>query len=110
MPRVNIYIRNDNQDRWEAITDKSAWVNAMLEASAPNKVVLDKGLEGPYPATDLFKEESVGRDDRQPNGKKLALLSKIQIEKDMERLEAQECKGTHYMTREDCGKPGCPWR
>lgn len=19
------------------------------------------------------------------------------------------CKGTHFMSRKDCGKPGCPW-
>jgi hypothetical protein len=31
MPRVNIFIRKDNQDKWNAIPDKSNWINTILE-------------------------------------------------------------------------------
>lgn len=45
MPHANIYIRKENEERWNAITDKSAWVNAYLEKSPPNSVVVKRGLE-----------------------------------------------------------------
>lgn len=40
-----IYIRQENENRWESITDKSAWVNAMLEKSPPNSKVIAEKLE-----------------------------------------------------------------
>lgn len=40
-----IYIRKENEVRWDNITDKSAWVNAMLEKSPPNSIVEREGLE-----------------------------------------------------------------
>lgn len=43
--QCTIYIRKDNQERWKSITDKSAWVNAYLEKSPPNSVVISKNLE-----------------------------------------------------------------
>lgn len=42
-----IYIRKENESRWENITDKSAWVNAMLEKSPPNSKVIAEQLEPP---------------------------------------------------------------
>lgn len=32
MPHANIWIRKENQDKWERITDKSDWVNSRLSA------------------------------------------------------------------------------
>lgn len=43
--RENIYIRKSNEPRWKEITNKSAWVNAMLEKSPPNSIVEKKSLE-----------------------------------------------------------------
>lgn len=40
-----IYIRKENEDRWSAITDKSAWVNAYLSKNPPNSVVIKERLE-----------------------------------------------------------------
>lgn len=31
MPRVNIFIRKENEHIWGVIKDKSAWVNDMLQ-------------------------------------------------------------------------------
>lgn len=64
MPHANIWIRRQNQGRWDAIDDKSAWVNAMLKESAPSRSTMLAGNEAPYPASDIFKKESVGKDDR----------------------------------------------
>lgn len=33
MPRVNIFIRKANEDKWNNIPDKSNWVNTLLENS-----------------------------------------------------------------------------
>lgn len=33
MPRVNIFIRKANEDKWNKIPDKSNWVNTLLENS-----------------------------------------------------------------------------
>ena len=43
--RENIYIRKENENRWQAITNKSAWVNAMLSKSPPNSIITREGLE-----------------------------------------------------------------
>jgi hypothetical protein len=43
--QATIYIRKENQARWDEIKDKSAWVNAYLEKSPPNSKVLAEGLE-----------------------------------------------------------------
>jgi hypothetical protein len=43
--QATIYIRKENQARWDEIKDKSAWVNAYLEKSPPNSRVLAEGLE-----------------------------------------------------------------
>lgn len=53
--RANIHIRKTNQARWDGITNKSAWVNAMLEKSPPNSIVEKQRLE-PTPPTN----ESLG--------------------------------------------------
>jgi hypothetical protein len=45
MAHANIYIRKENETRWGLITDKSAWVNAMLEKSPPNSKVREQHLE-----------------------------------------------------------------
>jgi hypothetical protein len=45
MAHANIYIRKENEARWGLITDKSAWVNAMLEKSPPNSKVIEQKLE-----------------------------------------------------------------
>lgn len=42
---ATIYIQKKNEERWEGITDKSAWVNAMLEKSPPNSLVESQKLE-----------------------------------------------------------------
>lgn len=47
--RENIYIRKENEDRWKAITNKSAWVNAYLSKSPPNSIVEAKNLEPEKP-------------------------------------------------------------
>lgn len=33
MPRYNIYIRKENEDKWAAIPDKSNWINVLLANS-----------------------------------------------------------------------------
>jgi hypothetical protein len=43
--QTTIFIRKRNEERWQSITDKSAWVNAYLEKSPPNSIVEKKGLE-----------------------------------------------------------------
>lgn len=34
MPRANVYIRNENWEQWQALPDKSDFVNAQLASSA----------------------------------------------------------------------------
>lgn len=43
--QTTIYIRKDNEERWNSITDKSAWVNAYLSKSPPNSIVDKMNLE-----------------------------------------------------------------
>jgi hypothetical protein len=33
MPHANIWIRKENEDKWEAIPEKSEWINALLANS-----------------------------------------------------------------------------
>lgn len=40
-----IYIRKENEARWNGIKDKSAWVNAYLSKSPPNSIVTRDKLE-----------------------------------------------------------------
>lgn len=43
--QTTIYIRKDNEDRWNAIADKSAWVNDLLSKTAPRAQEPDHQLE-----------------------------------------------------------------
>lgn len=43
--RENIYIRMVNENRWKNITNKSAWVNAMLERTPPNAKAIKQHFE-----------------------------------------------------------------
>lgn len=51
-----MYIRKENEERWDNITDKSAWVNAMLEKSPPNSIVEREKLE-PIDAQELVNKD-----------------------------------------------------
>ena len=47
MPRVNIFIRKANEEKWNNIPDKSNWVNTILENSDDTT---QYGLEKKTPA------------------------------------------------------------
>jgi hypothetical protein len=57
MAHANIHIRKSNEARWNAITKKSAWVNAMLEKSPPNSKVIEQKLEPEPKAVHTFVPE-----------------------------------------------------
>jgi len=52
--QATIYIRKENEDRWDGITDKSAWVNAYLAKSPPNSIVEKENLERTKESTGIL--------------------------------------------------------
>jgi hypothetical protein len=57
MPRVNIYIRNDDAPKWDSIADKPAWIHDHL-----NGKLCDHNLQA---QVDKFKK--IYNDDTPPN-------------------------------------------
>lgn len=42
MGHANVYIRKENEGRWAALPDKSAWVNERLEESGAKELLFDR--------------------------------------------------------------------
>lgn len=85
--RVNVYIHTSNEDKWKKIENKSAWLNAMLA----------DGEQVKHLKKQLAKVETK------------AINQLITSTPELVRASQAECKGTHYMSRVNCGKPKCPW-
>jgi hypothetical protein len=51
MPRVNVYIRKENEERWLALQDKSAWVNKRLKDGAVKVPIKDLKFAAQQPPT-----------------------------------------------------------
>lgn len=122
MPQVTVYIRNDDMEKWRAVSQKTEFIHNALNPIVLKHRELGKGLrpEREVPI-DILKQGAGGRyggdspivdpllePTREPP-EPIKVIKTVQ-----EAVEAVEtvkrCKGAHYMDRSDCGKPGCPWR
>jgi hypothetical protein len=90
------YLLYIHDERFADEEKKSELINALLA-----EWYTDEPLPSPKLKLPPIKK-------RPPSAKKEKVPALLAIP-GVERASEAKCKGSHYMSRVDCGKPGCPW-
>lgn len=117
--QYTLYIRKNINERFALEENKSQLINELLDQHYENISV---------PRVKATKEEAfdiIQKNYIEPNvketitkvtsrGEALTIKQKLASGAlDIPGVEVASeavCKGTHHMSREDCGKKGCPWK
>ena len=56
MPKVTIYIRNDDMALWSTLNDKPTWIHEMLQYSQRKDMESGMNMSGSMPAADVLTD------------------------------------------------------
>lgn len=99
MPHANVWIRKKDEDRWEALENKSQFISDALNG-APTTI--DATPSRKVYSSSVTKVTS-------PISKKDKIKPLLNIP-GLTTADKLECSGDHYMNRKDCGRAKCPWK